>query len=129
MKAKTTAKTSPKNNKTAPKKAPITKKSGNKTAVKQTKTAPVKSASTRATAKNQAPKETTPAKKKDNYMLIKSGLDREGKQQYTAVKVHDKTPRGWKEDKGATTAPVGYKWITNGKSALFGKRKTALVKD
>lgn len=127
MKAKTTAKTSPKNNKKAPKKAPITKKTGN-SAVKQTKTAPVKSASTRATAKNQAPKETTPEKKKDNYMLIKSGLDREGRQQYTAVKVHDKMPRGWKEDKGATTAPVGYKWITNGKS-FFGKRKTAFIKE
>ena len=103
------------------------------------KTTQKKSASTRATAKTtpkttkttskkQVPKKTT-QKKKDNYMLIKSGLDREGKQQYTAVKVHDKTPRGWKEVKGATTAPVGYKWVTNGKSALFGKRKTALVKE
>lgn len=59
MKAKTTAKTSPKNNKTAPKKAPITKKTGN-SAVKQTKTAPVKSASTRATA----PKTEKPIPKK-----------------------------------------------------------------
>ena len=104
------------------------------------KTTQKKSASTRATAKTtpkttkttskkQEPKKTTPAKKKDNYMLIKSGLDREGKQQYTAVKVHDKTPRGWKVIEGATTAPAGYKWVSNGKSALFGKRKTALVKE
>ena len=101
------------------------------------KTTQKKSASTCATSKTtpktpskkQVPKKTTPAKKKDNYMLIKSGLDREGKQQYTAVKVHDKTPRGWKVIEGATTAPAGYKWVSNGKSALFGKRKTALVKE
>ena len=101
------------------------------------KTTQKKSASTCATSKTtpktpskkQVPKKTTPAKKKDNSMLIKSGLDREGKQQYTAVKVHDKTPRGWKVIEGATTAPAGYKWVSNGKSALFGKRKTALVKE
>lgn len=39
-----------------------------------------------------------------------------------------KMPKGWKVLSGATTAPKGYVWITNGKSHFGGDRKTALIK-
>lgn len=71
---------------------------------------------------------TSPKTRQENYMLVKSGLDREGNQQYTATRVYARKPKGWKETKGATTAPKGYTWINNGKSRFGGKRKTALVK-
>lgn len=44
------------------------------------------------------------------------------------VKFLDTMPEGWKELKGATTAPNGYIWIWNGKN-LFGKEyEQALLK-
>lgn len=67
-------------------------------------------------------------------MLIKSGLDKNGNQKYTEVKVYKKLPKGWKETKGTLTDPAGYKWIDNNKS-IFAKnkngkhiRKTGLLK-
>lgn len=38
-------------------------------------------------------------------------------------------PKGWVENKGATTAPNGYTWYHNGESITSGKRKSVLVKD
>lgn len=55
-------------------------------------------------------------------MLIKSGLDKNGNQKYTEVKVYKKLPRGWKETKGTLTDPIGYKWIDNNQS-IFAKDK------
>ena len=71
---------------------------------------------------------TSPKTRQENYMLVKSGLDREGNQLYTAYRVYERKPKGWKELKGATTAPKGYTWINNGKHILSSKRKYALVK-
>ena len=81
------------------------------------------------TAKTTSAKTTLPKPKRQvNYMLIKSEIDREGNQKYTAVRTYTRLPKGWKETKGATTAPKGYTWIDNGKSRFSGKRKSALVK-
>ena len=53
---------------------------------------------------------------------------------YRALKgitVYKTMPKGWREDKGATTAPAGTKWVTNGKSRFAkndkDKRKSALL--
>lgn len=35
----------------------------------------------------------------------------------------------WKEIKGATTAPLGYKWVSNGKSHFSKDYKAKIVKD
>lgn len=40
----------------------------------------------------------------------------------------EQIPKGWKECKGASTAPVGYKWINNGKSRFGGEYKNKLIK-
>lgn len=42
--------------------------------------------------------------------------------------IYDKIPLGWAEIKGASTAPVGYTWISNNKSYFSGERKQALLK-
>lgn len=44
------------------------------------------------------------------------------------VKFLNSMPEGWKEIKGATTAPNGYKWIFNGKSVFSKEYKHALLK-
>lgn len=44
------------------------------------------------------------------------------------VKILDEMPRGWKVNKGATTAPDGYVWIWNGKSLFSGEYQHALLK-
>ncbi len=44
------------------------------------------------------------------------------------VPVYDSIPPGYSEIKGATTAPLGYKWISNNKSYFGGERKQALVR-
>lgn len=44
------------------------------------------------------------------------------------VKVYDEMPVGWKDIIGALTAPLGYKWICNGKSFFSKERETALLK-
>lgn len=66
---------------------------------------------------------------KQDKILIKSGLDKQGNQRYSAIKVYKRMPKDWKEDKGATTAPIGYKWITNGKSLFKGQRKCGFIKE
>jgi len=44
------------------------------------------------------------------------------------VRKLNKKPKGWVKTRGATTAPKGYYWVSNGKSRFSGKRKIALVK-
>lgn len=43
------------------------------------------------------------------------------------AKIYDKVPHGWREDKRALTAPMGYVWITNGESRFKGNRKSGLI--
>lgn len=51
-----------------------------------------------------------------------------GKDMLAKNKVFDKAPDGWKPIEGATTAPKGYKWYSNGKSMFGGDYEQALVK-
>ena len=44
------------------------------------------------------------------------------------VKVFTKLPEGWRINLGVTTAPMGYTWISNGKSRLSGQYEHALLK-
>jgi len=41
----------------------------------------------------------------------------------------NKAPKGWRKTQGALTAPIGYEWYNNSKSAISGKRKSVLVKE
>lgn len=41
--------------------------------------------------------------------------------------IYSHVPNGWKVTQGATTSPVGYRWIDNNKSRFGGERQTALV--
>ena len=43
--------------------------------------------------------------------------------------VYETLPNGWIILKGATTAPCGYKWISNNKSRFSGARKLAFLKE
>ena len=43
--------------------------------------------------------------------------------------VYETLPNGWIILKGATTAPVGYRWICNGKSRFSKGRKLAFLKE
>jgi hypothetical protein len=43
--------------------------------------------------------------------------------------VYDKMPEGYRELKNATTAPRGYRWITNSGSMFDKNRKLAFIKD
>ncbi len=45
------------------------------------------------------------------------------------VQYFDEIPFGWMPIKGATTAPVGYEWISNGKSRFSADYRIALVKE
>lgn len=45
------------------------------------------------------------------------------------TEVLDVLPKGWKVLKGATTAPKGYVWASNGKSRFSKDYKNALVKE
>lgn len=47
---------------------------------------------------------------------------------FKKVKVVNEMPKGWQVLEGATTAPVGYKWIYNGKSLFSKQREKALLK-
>lgn len=42
--------------------------------------------------------------------------------------IYNNIPPGWAEIKGASTAPIGYTWISNNKSYFSGERKQALLK-
>lgn len=44
------------------------------------------------------------------------------------VDLYNSLPQGWKQDKGAITAPKGFTWINNGKSLLSGERKSGLIR-
>lgn len=74
------------------------------------------------------PSEKKTTAKSNELILMKTGLDEQGNQKYTEIKVYKRKPAGWKETNGATTAPRGYKWIDNGKSRFGGKRRSALLK-
>ena len=134
-------------------KKPETKKSKPKTILKKKTTNTRKPAEKRTTTKKSAVKKAAPKKivkrtisnpktskktvkkaakkssQKKEFMLQKAGLDKQGHQKLTAVRVYKKKPNGWREIKGASTAPVGYKWIDNGKSLFKGEYKSALVKE
>ncbi len=93
----------------------------------QTKNKQTKSLNKPTQTKNKP----TQIKKKQTakeYALMKAGLDKQGRQQFTAVRVYNKKPNGWNDVKGAMTAPDGTKWIDNGKSITSGKYQSALVK-
>lgn len=45
------------------------------------------------------------------------------------VQYFDEIPFGWMPIKGAMTAPVGYEWISNGKSRFSADYRIALVKE
>lgn len=77
---------------------------------------------------NVKPSEKKTTAKSNELILMKTGLDEQGNQKYTEIKVYKRKPAGWKETNGATTAPRGYKWIDNGKSRFGGKRRSALLK-
>ena len=104
-----------------------TKKTTSKTIV------PKKTATSKSSTVKAKPTVTKPAtekpRKTEQYMLRKSGIDKQGNQQFTAIRVYERKPNGWKEDKGARTAPVGYKWINNCKSRFGGEFKQALLKE
>lgn len=59
---------------------------------------------------------------KKTTVTTKAGKKRE-------IEYVESVPDGFKELKGATTAPLGYTWYTNGKSILDKSRKSILVKD
>ncbi|MBO5711658.1 MAG: hypothetical protein J6R47_02365 [Acholeplasmatales bacterium] len=44
------------------------------------------------------------------------------------VKVLNEMPNGWSFIQGATTAPIGYKWVNNGKSLFSKQYEHALLK-
>ena len=46
---------------------------------------------------------------------------------YYGVKCYKEMPKGYKEIKGALTAPNGAIWAYNGESILSGKRKRCFV--
>lgn len=66
------------------------------------------------------------------YILIPSGTDKKGRRTYTEILVWDKEPpyneRHWKPIDGASGAPQGYVWYSNGKSRFSDEYKTALVR-
>lgn len=104
-----------------------TKKTTSKTTAPK-KTATSKSSTAKAKSTTTKPATSKP-RKTERYMLRKSGIDKQGNQQFTAIRVYERKPNGWKEDTGATTAPVGYKWINNCKSRFGGEFKQALLKE
>lgn len=96
-----------------------------------TKKTTKKESSKKTTSTSKAKKGNTVKKttvKSNELFLMKTGLDEQGNQKYTEIKVYKRKPAGWKETNGATTAPRGYKWIDNGKSHFGGKRRSALLK-
>lgn len=44
------------------------------------------------------------------------------------VKIVNENPKGWEILSNATTSPVGYVWMYNGKSLFSGERKRKLLK-
>lgn len=45
------------------------------------------------------------------------------------VKILNKLPNGWRVIEGALTAPIGYKWVNNGKSVFSKEYRQALLKE
>lgn len=44
------------------------------------------------------------------------------------IKILDSLPKGWKYLDGATTAPNGFRWASNGKSRFSADYRHALVR-
>lgn len=63
---------------------------------------------------------------KDNYEKRRAKLVRQ-RQMLETNPVYSEVPKGWREIEGATTAPEGFKWVSNGKSMFGGEREQALV--
>ena len=59
---------------------------------------------------------------KRTTVTMKSGKEKE-------IEYVEEVPEGYTKLEGASTAPLGYTWYTNGKSLLNGERKNILVKD
>lgn len=53
----------------------------------------------------------------------------DGLSTFKNVPILETLPPGWKYIQGATNAPKGYKWCSNGESRFSGKYKHALVKE
>ena len=126
-KATTKAKSTAGANKTANKKPATKPAKQTKTAPKAKATKPAKKVETKKAIKRAEPKSNKKQAVKE-IILMKNGLDKEGNQQYKEIKVYQRKPSGWKDIEGATTAPVGFKWISNGESLFSGKRRSALLK-
>ena len=65
------------------------------------------------------------------YILIPSGVDEKGSALFKAVKIWDEIPHMYKTTWipiEAATAPIGYKWHSNGKSRFDKNYQTILVK-
>ena len=45
------------------------------------------------------------------------------------VNIYDVKPEGWEKLEGATTAPDGYSWYSNGKSRFGEEYENALVNE
>ena len=43
--------------------------------------------------------------------------------------IYNKLPEGWRYIDGAQTAPMGYRWASNGKSRFSGEYEHALIKE
>lgn len=108
-----------KKKKTAKKVAKKTKKTLAKKTVKKTAKSP---------AKKVVKKEKTTAPKKQEVVLKRNGIDKEGNAQFSAIKVYSRKPKGWKESRNVTGVPKGLKMIHNGKSAQSGERRTGFIK-
>ena len=44
------------------------------------------------------------------------------------IKIYNELPNGWSIKKNATTAPIGYVWISNNKSYFSNEYKSGLLK-
>ena len=55
-------------------------------------------------------------------------FDENGGQKHAGIHVYDELPLGWKEIKGALTAPEGYVWIHNGRSLFGGEYRHGLIR-
>lgn len=110
-----------------------TKKTTKKSTKKSTKTTkPKTKLSTKKTTPKKSNKATKPAKKpetKANVFLKRNGNDADGNAQYSAIKVYDQKPAGWKETKSTAGVPKGYKLISNGETVKSGKRRIGFLRN
>ena len=114
-----------------------TKKTTKKSTKKETKNkakAPKKAdkPTTKKATSKKSSKTTKPAQKpetKANVFLKRNGKDADGNAQYSAIKVYEQKPAGWKETKTTAGVPKGYKLISNGETVKSGKRRIGFLKN